>query len=75
MLVRVYLFHLDPDAFALPALVRGTLGEAQEERRGEREVLFRTESQDPSATMDRTIAELDRYAGLWRELVLVNRLA
>jgi HSP20 family molecular chaperone IbpA len=70
--VRVFLYRLDPSAWSLPALVHGTLPDAVEQRRGEREVRFTTTTDEPGAVLAGTIRELDRFAINWRELVLVE---
>lgn len=74
LVVRVFLYHLDANAFALAALVRATLDPAGEELRGEHEIIFRRTSADPHAAMARAIAVLDRFAPCWRDLVKVDRL-
>jgi hypothetical protein len=75
VIVRVYLYHLDPDALAVPALLRDTLHrESTEERVGEREILVRTPAPAPAATLSLAIAELDRLAPHWRDLADVRRV-
>jgi hypothetical protein len=75
LVVRVFRFYLRPDTLAVAALVRAALDPADEELRGEREIIFRTASADPDAAMARTVALVDRLAPCWRNLVEIDRLS
>ena len=73
--VRVFRYALRPDTLALAALVRAALDPADEELRGEREIIIRRASADWDADMARTVALVDRLAPRWRDLVAIDRLS
>jgi hypothetical protein len=66
---RVFVFQLSPGAEAIVATLHLGLGDADEERPREREVILRAPAVDTRSAVEHLVALLGRYHPCWPELI------